>query len=161
MPKIKPLFNRGDIARYKNATFHFLILATPEHCQHHGAPAYMGLTTGDGTIQFYTQTYLENGDWFALPKLQADDIRHRFYPSENIKVPEENRRRDASTFRFAQDSQVRHRKTGGVYAILITPDVGRLESSNTPAYSYQDVQGGPVWHRCQVEMEDGRFEEVV
>ena len=38
-------------------------------------------------------------------------------------------------------------------------EIGRLEATNTPAYSYvEDKLNGKVWNRCQEEMEDGRFE---
>lgn len=65
---------------------------------------------------------------------------------------------DAPPFLFPLGTHVRHKKTGGIYSIVLTPTVGRLEATNEPAYSYTSVDGGPVWHRSQTEMEDGRFE---
>ena len=71
--------------------------------------------------------------------------------------------------KFRRKQLVIHVKTGGVYRIVHTPEVCRLEASNGPAYAYQAVwivssRGGtidlidkPLWVRDQVEMEDGRF----
>jgi len=59
---------------------------------------------------------------------------------------------------FPFESLIRHKKTGGVYEVRITPDVGRLEATNTPAYAYRSLDSGLVWFRSQEEIEDGRFE---
>lgn len=58
---------------------------------------------------------------------------------------------------FNLAASIRHKKTGGIYTIQITPDKGRLEATNEPAYAYQG-QDGVIWFRSQTEMEDGRFE---
>ncbi len=161
MSKINPMFSKGDIVRFKQGMFHFLVLATPEHCQHHGAPAYMGLTVGSDQVQFYTQTYLEIGDWFVLPKNRADEVRHWFYPSDNIEIPHENKRRDLPPdYLFPEGRTILHKKSGGRYTVIVGPDLGRLEATNTPAYIYKSQADGLVWARAQSEMEDGRFELV-
>jgi hypothetical protein len=64
---------------------------------------------------------------------------------------------------FHTGQRVRHVRTGGVYAIIFTPDECCIESSFLPAYAYRLVdnpKNGPVWIRSRVEMEDGRFEPV-
>jgi hypothetical protein len=161
MSKIKPQFSRGQILRYKRSVFHCLILATPEHCQHHGAPAYMIFTSGSDKVGFYTQTYVENGDWYALPPNEVDEIRHRFYSDQGVEVPHENRRVNIPSFMFGVGQCIRHKKSGGLYTVIMGPDVARLEATNTPAYFYQSLDTGLVWARCRDEIEDGRFEEVV
>lgn len=57
---------------------------------------------------------------------------------------------------FPKGARLRHRKTGGVYEVLETPDRLRIEATNTPAYLYSD--GVLQWVRPRTEMEDGRFE---
>lgn len=59
--------------------------------------------------------------------------------------------------KFPVGTIVKHVKKGSYYVILIGPDVGRLEKTWEPAYSYKDFKTGLVAHRCQEEMEDGRF----
>lgn len=63
---------------------------------------------------------------------------------------------------FAYASVLRHIKSGGVYVIVLEPDLLRLEASAEPAYGYRALGGdgsltGPLWARAQTEMEDGRF----
>ena len=56
---------------------------------------------------------------------------------------------------------VLHPKSGNTYRISISPRVGTLEKTREPAYSYYDVNSPcKVHHRCQSEMEDGRFKIV-
>lgn len=59
-------------------------------------------------------------------------------------------------FKFAHSVYVKHVKSGGVYQIVGTPDVFRIEGTNAPAYAYKGGDG-TVWIRPQAEMEDGRF----
>lgn len=61
------------------------------------------------------------------------------------------------SFKFPLDSHIRHKKSGGIYQIKLTPDKGRLEATSQPAYGYES-DDGTVWLRSQTEMEDGRFE---
>jgi|GEM_PF-1424524 len=56
---------------------------------------------------------------------------------------------------FAKGSLVQHCKTSGIYSILETPDILRIENGNKPAYLYGN--GSIQWVRPQSEMEDGRF----
>lgn len=51
----------------------------------------------------------------------------------------------------------RHKKTGGVYAII---GVCRLEATNAPAYLYTSTSNGVVWARDMDEFLDGRFENI-
>ena len=67
----------------------------------------------------------------------------------------------STNFLFPAESFIFHKKTGGTYEILITPDVGRLEATNTPAYAYRCIVSKLVWFRERAEMEDGRFEALV
>jgi len=60
---------------------------------------------------------------------------------------------------FAIADDVVHLRSGGVYVIIGTPDVYRVESTNEPAYAYL-AKDGTVWVRPQTEMEDGRFELI-
>lgn len=63
--------------------------------------------------------------------------------------------------KFEVNNIVKHVKTGGLYRIVGTPDVYRLEADNTPAYAYISIEGdlhnNPIWVRGKSEMEDGRF----
>jgi hypothetical protein len=120
----------------------------------------MCLVIGAEEANFYTQTYLENGDWYALPQAQADEIRHRFNTALGTEIPHENRRLATPAFMFPVGRCIRHKKSGGLYTVMVGPDVARLEATNTPAYFYRSVDTGLVWARCQDEIEDGRFEEV-
>jgi hypothetical protein len=58
--------------------------------------------------------------------------------------------------KFAHGDVIIHVRTRGSYTIVGTPDKYRLESTNTPAYAYQN-EDDVVWVRDQAEMEDGRF----
>lgn len=71
--------------------------------------------------------------------------------------------------KFRRKQLVRHIRTGGVYRIVHTPQVCRLEAMNEPAYAYKLVtfdgvqmerEDSMIWVRQQAEMEDGRFEAV-
>lgn len=72
--------------------------------------------------------------------------------------------------KFRRKQLVRHLKTGGVYRIVHTPAVCRIEATTEPAYAYSmisfrdgspvDLSDAPLWVRPQGEMEDGRFEAV-
>lgn len=59
-------------------------------------------------------------------------------------------------FMFELFQRVVHRKTQGVYVITSRPSVNVLEATREPAYSYL-MSDGRNCHRCQKEMEDGRF----
>lgn len=62
---------------------------------------------------------------------------------------------DSIQVKFPVGSAVKHVKSEGVYIITLTPDRGMLEATGERAYSY--TNGTTVFHRCQSEMEDGRF----
>lgn len=65
---------------------------------------------------------------------------------------------------FPRMTLVRHKKTGGVYRVMIDPSYARIEATNEPAYGYvlwdEKLEDKVLWIRPQVEMEDGRFEKV-
>lgn len=61
-----------------------------------------------------------------------------------------------STPKFAIGDPILHVKSGKVYVIRHLPTHHRLESTNEPAYGY-DNGTSPCWWRSQSEMEDGRF----
>ena len=61
--------------------------------------------------------------------------------------------------RFALHDILSHRK-GGIYQVIGTPDIYRLEATREPAYAYREMPDGVVWVRAQSEMEDGRFERI-
>jgi len=63
-------------------------------------------------------------------------------------------------FLFPRNSFIYHKKSGGTYEVVITPDVGRLEATNTPAYGYRCIINNLVWFRERAEVEDGRFEAL-
>lgn len=76
-----------------------------------------------------------------------------------------NRSPRGSSNRFSNSSVVRHIKSGGLYVIVMGPDLVKIESNAEAAYAYRGLDGdgspsGPVWVRGQVEMEDGRFEQL-
>jgi hypothetical protein len=52
----------------------------------------------------------------------------------------------------------RHKKTGGVYAVLIENAV--IESDQTPCVVYQGVDQSVTWVRPAAEFHDGRFEKL-
>lgn len=64
---------------------------------------------------------------------------------------------------FPRMSLVRHKKTRGLYRIMIDASYGRIEATNEPAYGYVSwlpatLENIVLWIRPQSEMEDGRFE---
>jgi hypothetical protein len=59
-------------------------------------------------------------------------------------------------YKFKLGEPVLHVKSGHEYVIVELPHNNYLEASNKPCYGYIGVER-IVWHRCQEEMEDGRF----
>jgi hypothetical protein len=135
---VKPLFEAGQKLRHKNhpQLGRYAVLQDPRTCIHNDKPSYL--------LKIISSAV----DISPFHQLQQDVEKHwEEIPQETI-FP--------TKVLFPISTHVRHVKTGGVYEILITPDKGKLEATGEPAYSYSD--GGTVWHRRQVEMEDGRFE---
>ncbi len=67
--------------------------------------------------------------------------------------------------KFDRASVLRHIKSGGLYVIVLGPNMVKIEDTAQPAYAYRVLQNdgtpsGALWVRSQVEMEDGRFELV-
>lgn len=131
-----------------------LILQDPTTCLLYGEPAYKVASLDLAKPYYRMVDNLEKHyPWEVVPEPEAQAFRERITTHLNVN--------DGSlpkTHVFQVDQYVKHVKSGGVYVITMTPDRGRLEATNTPAYSYTSIAGGPVWHRAQTEMEDGRFE---
>jgi hypothetical protein len=64
---------------------------------------------------------------------------------------------DADDGLFKPGNQLRHKKTGGFYKVVL---LANIEASLKPAYVYESLQSHNFWIRPQAEMEDGRFELV-
>ena len=66
--------------------------------------------------------------------------------------------------KYPRMSLVRHKKTRGIYRVMIDPSYARIEATNEPAYGYVawlpagGLEETTLWIRPQREMEDGRFE---
>ena len=58
---------------------------------------------------------------------------------------------------FKPGSKLRHKKTGGLYKVVL---LANIEASLEPAYVYESMQSHDFWIRPKAEMEDGRFELV-
>jgi len=58
--------------------------------------------------------------------------------------------------KFHSGQVLTHRK-GGVYTIILTPDVCTLEETREPAYGYTSERTHKIHVRRATEMEDGRF----
>ena len=58
---------------------------------------------------------------------------------------------------FPIGSQLRHKKTGGLYVVI---GLATIEATLEAAYVYESMQTHDYWVRPQAEMEDGRFELV-
>jgi hypothetical protein len=58
---------------------------------------------------------------------------------------------------FKPGSRLRHKKTGGLYEVVL---LANIEASLEPAYVYESMQSHDFWIRPKAEMEDGRFELV-
>jgi hypothetical protein len=56
---------------------------------------------------------------------------------------------------FKPGSKLRHKKTGGLYKVVL---LANIEASLEPAYVYESMQSQDFWIRPKAEMEDGRFE---
>lgn len=67
--------------------------------------------------------------------------------------------------KWQRGQELTHVKTGRQYTVIAAPSPAlRLEYCDEPFYvyrSYGEVTDHVVWHRCQSEMEDGRFVERV
>lgn len=64
----------------------------------------------------------------------------------------------ATPSKFHMNQKLQHLKSGGVYEVVCLPQFGMLEATREPAYSYKAWPNGKmIYHRCQTEMEDGRF----
>lgn len=61
--------------------------------------------------------------------------------------------------KFKRLSRVIHVESGGIYSIVFTPDMCRLEATGAPAYAYIGTNN-LIWVREAKEMEDGRFKPV-
>lgn len=127
-----PKFQVGERLTHINSLVDYRVIETPATCIVNDRPAYvLKMLNAAITAPFHTyQDHVEEA-WRSWSM--------------------------AFTFRFAIGSTIRHKKTGGIYTVVLGPDKGRLETSDTPAYSYSGSDG-LVWHRSQEEMEDGRFE---
>lgn len=133
----QPKFKIGErIKPSPNSVFKYEVLKNPTNCIHNDQPAYL-LKCLNPTIE--------------TPPFYRDQVT-----IELNWVSEDN-----PPFLYARESHVRHKKTQGIYKIVITPDKGRLEATGEPAYFYESLDDGLVWARGQVMMEDGRFEPVV
>lgn len=133
----KPKFRVNEKIRPElDSVFLYEVLKTPETCVHNDQPSYLlqCLNQAVKTPPFYRDQATIEQSWFSA---------------------------DGPRFLYAVGSHVRHKKTGGIYEVKIGPDEGRLEATGAPAYSYRDINGGPIWHRHYSEMEDGRFEPVL
>jgi len=58
---------------------------------------------------------------------------------------------------FKPGTTLKHRKTGGLYRVVLLANV---EVNLEPAYVYESMQTHDFWIRPQLEMEDGRFEQI-
>ncbi len=58
---------------------------------------------------------------------------------------------------FKPGSNLKHKKTGGFYKIVL---LANIEANLEPAYVYESMQSHDFWIRPQAEMEDGRFELI-
>lgn len=59
----------------------------------------------------------------------------------------------ARTFKFLEGTEVRHRKSGGIYLITGTPHEFVIEATREPAYAYL-MPDGRTCIRSQAEMEE-------
>ena len=63
---------------------------------------------------------------------------------------------------FPRMSLVQHKKTRGLYRVMIDPSYAKIEETGEPAYGYcaEGELDATLWIRPQAEMKDGRFELV-
>lgn len=58
---------------------------------------------------------------------------------------------------FKPGNKLKHKKTGGLYKVVLLANV---EANLELAYVYESMQSHDFWIRPKAEMEDGRFELI-
>lgn len=134
-PAAPPKFRVGEKIKIDNATYGYEVLKTPETCIHNDKRWY----------QLKSLRPIETPPFFR----EQDDVEKNFVSW------------DGNAFLYPIETPVRHKKTGGLYEIMVAPDKGRLEATGEPAYFYRSLKDGLIWARAQTTMEDGRFEPIL